>query len=74
MKKFLLRFGVILITLFAGYKILSGITKRAIDKTVTVTAPSSPKSQPEYYAFGYQPALTYSEDRQPCDRCRGVFE
>lgn len=66
MKKFLFGLTILLVGIFVSYKILSGITKREIDKTVEVAAPTSPKSAPEYYAFGYQPALIYSENREDC--------
>jgi len=52
--------------LFGAYKILSSITRYSIDKTVQVDPPSSPKSAPEYYAFGYQPELAYTEERPEC--------
>ena len=52
--------------LYGGYRVASSITRYEIDKTVEIEAPSSPKSNPEYYAFGYQPELTYSEDRAQC--------
>jgi len=52
--------------IFGAYKILSSITRYSIDKTVQIDPPSSPKSMPEYYAFGYQPELIYTEDRTEC--------
>lgn len=57
---------ILLVLLAITYWILSSITARSIDKTVEVAPPSSPKSVPEYYAFGYQPQLTYSEERAAC--------
>ncbi len=48
------------------YQVLSTTTRYSIDKTVEILPPTSDKSQPEHYAFGYQPELTYSEERQPC--------
>ena len=66
MKKFFLFLTSLLIFLFIAYKILSSITRHSIDKTIEITAPLSEKSQAETYAFGYQPTLTYSEDRVPC--------
>ncbi len=41
-------------------------TRYEIDRSEIVIAPSSPKSMPEIYQFGVQPALTYSEQRAPC--------
>jgi len=66
LKKIIFSLIVVLLFLFVSYKILSSIPRQKIDKTVTITPPSSPKSQPEKYAFGFQPALTYTEDREPC--------
>ena len=58
-------FGLLLILLLT-YKVLSKITKYEIDRTEEVSPPSSPKSVPEFYAFGHQPSLTYTENRTPC--------
>ena len=66
MKKFFLGFLIFICLLIIAYKILAGITRYSIDKTAEVTSPTSPKSQPEYYAFGYDPAVTYTEERAPC--------
>lgn len=63
MKKALIGLIALLALLFAAYKILSGITRVSINKTTNLAPPSSAKSQPEYYAFGYQPDLKYTEDR-----------
>lgn len=41
-------------------------TRYEIDRTVTVTAPTSEKSAPEVYAPGYVPEVVYSEVRTPC--------
>jgi len=57
---------VLILILSALYYILSSTTRYAIDKTVDVAPPSSPKSLPEYYAFGYDPELTYTEERAVC--------
>lgn len=66
LKKSAIGLVILLTLLWGGYKILSSITRYSIDKTVVVEPPSSPKSMPEYYAFGYQPELIYTEDRQQC--------
>ena len=41
-------------------------TRYEIDITEPVLVPTSLKSQPEVYRFGYQPELIYSETRQAC--------
>lgn len=64
--KGLLWFVIVLAVLFAIYKVLSSITRYEIDKTVEVAPPSSEKSMPERYAFGFQPALAYTEERTEC--------
>ncbi len=70
MKKFFQRaiigFVILIVVLLLVYKILSGITKHSIDKTVSITPPSSAKSNPEYYAFGYDPVPVKTEARAPC--------
>ncbi|NNE58508.1 MAG: DUF3604 domain-containing protein [Hellea sp.] len=66
LKLFFLGLLLLIIGLFITYKFLSSITKHSIDKTVEITAPTSPKSAPERYAFGYQPGLAYTESRAPC--------
>lgn len=66
MKKGLIILAVSLLCLFIGYKVLSSISSGPIDKSVNLTAPISDKSKTEHYAFGYQPALNYTEERQPC--------
>lgn len=48
------------------YLILSNISRYPIDKTDVVLPPSSQKSKPERYFFGYQPSLTYTETREAC--------
>ncbi|MFK7840782.1 MAG: DUF3604 domain-containing protein [Sphingorhabdus sp.] len=65
-KKAAIGLVILLALLWGGYKILSNITRYSIDKTVVVEPPSSPKSVPEYYAFGYQPELIYTEKRSQC--------
>ncbi|MEO1029328.1 MAG: DUF3604 domain-containing protein [Pseudomonadota bacterium] len=52
--------------LVAGFLWAQNTTWHAIDKTLSVEVPKSDKSQPEFYAPGYQPELIYSEDRTPC--------
>ena len=54
------------VVVIAGYYILSQITTHPLDKTVIVAPPVSPKSAPERYAFGYQPAFSYTEERAQC--------
>lgn len=66
MKKVALWIVCSLIGLAILYKILSSISVNPIDKSVVMTMPTSPKSRAEHYAIGYQPTLTYSEDREPC--------
>ncbi len=66
MKKALIGLVILLALLFVTYIILSGITRVSIDKTVTLAPPSSTKSQPEYYDFGFQPELRYTESRANC--------
>ncbi len=66
MKKLFLFLLALLIGLFLTYKILSSITRHSIDKSFELKPLTSANSQPEIYAFGYQPTLTYSEDRVPC--------
>ncbi len=65
-RKFFLIFSILLTALLCSYFFLSKITKYEIDKTKTVSAPTSPKSKPENYAYGYDPAFAYTEDRVPC--------
>lgn len=65
-RKALLILSLLLTALICTYAFFSKITRYAIDKTETVTAPMSPKSAPEYYAFGYDPAVKYTESRTPC--------
>lgn len=45
---------------------LTHSTRYAIDRSVSIAAPSSPKSRPETYRPGYVPPLVYSEEREPC--------
>ncbi len=66
LRKIALVLSVIIVGLISTYLVLSKITKYSIDKTVEIIAPTSIKSKPEYYALGYQPKLTYTEDRAPC--------
>ena len=66
LKKSLLALLLLLLALVAGYLILSSILIHPIDKSATIQAPRSDKSNHQIYAFGYQPELRYSEARQPC--------
>ena len=70
MMGWLLRIGgfflILLIVLMIVYSILSRITKHSIDKSISLEPPYSEKSRPEYYAFGYDPEVTYTEDRTAC--------
>ncbi len=66
LKKTAIGLVILLALLWGGYKVLSSITRYSIDKTVVVEPPSSHKSVPAYYAFGYQPELAYSEERGQC--------
>ena len=59
---------ILLALLVVAYFTLSSITRYSIDKTVEVAPPSSPKSLPDYYAFGYQPELSYTEERADCQQ------
>jgi len=65
-RRALLLLSLLLTALICTYAFFSKITRYAIDKTAIVSAPISPKSAPEYYAFGYDPAVTYTETRTPC--------
>lgn len=64
--KVLLGLILLLALLYAGYRIASSIARYEIDRTVQISPPTSDKSAPEYYAFGYQPELTYTEAREEC--------
>ena len=66
MKKALIYLAAFLVLLIGVYLVLSSIPKDKIDKTVEIQAPSSEKSRPEVYGFGYQPELSYSEEREAC--------
>ena len=66
LRKAFLILSLLLTALLCTYAFFSKITKYSIDKTETIAAPTSPKSNPEYYAFGYDPAVTYTESRTPC--------
>jgi len=65
-RRALLILSFLLALLVSAYFLLSHITKYEIDKSATMTAPTSLKSKPEVYAFGFNPAHTYTEDRIPC--------
>ncbi len=52
--------------LVCGYIVLGLITKYPLDKSVEVLAPTSAKSKPALYAFGYNPKVVYTEEREPC--------
>ncbi|MDP5209551.1 DUF3604 domain-containing protein [Microbulbifer sp. 2205BS26-8] len=54
------------IFLVAVYFLLSRTTRYHIDHSEVIVSPVLTKSQAEYYAFGYQPDLKYSETRRPC--------
>ena len=66
LRRALLILSLLLAGLIGTYLVLSQTTKFEIDKNVTVAAPTSPKSAPEFYAFGYDPDVTYTETRTPC--------
>ena len=66
LRRFFLLLLLFLAALLSAYLILSSITKYEIDKSEIVNAPSSPKSMPEYYAFGFDPKVSYTEIREPC--------
>lgn len=66
MKKFFLGAVIVIGALYVAYTFLSSTLRHRIDKSALLSSPQSSKSEPEYYAFGYQPRLTYSEDRSPC--------
>jgi len=59
-RKFFLVLSVIVFLLAVTYVILSGIPKNPLDKSEQLLSSTSAKSLPAYYAFGYQPELTYS--------------
>ena len=65
-KKFGIGILAVLIVLIGLYFKLSRTTSYEIDKSVIVETPTSAKSQPETYEFGFQPDLEYSESRKPC--------
>jgi len=65
-RRFFLLFAVLLTVLAGLYVVLSGITHYSIDKSFELAPLSSKKSNPEAYAFGYQPKLIYTETRAPC--------
>ena len=65
-RRALLIVSLLLTALFCTYALLSKITRYSIDKTETVSMPTSAKSAPEYYAFGYDPAFQYTEARARC--------
>ena len=66
MRKIFLIVSVLLTSIACIYFVLTTITRFEIDRTETMVAPSSEKSKPEYYGFGYNPAVTYTETRTPC--------
>ncbi|MGC6512408.1 MAG: DUF3604 domain-containing protein [Parvibaculales bacterium] len=55
-----------LIVLVGGYIALGNITKYPLDKSVEIKTPTSVKSLPAEYAFGFDPGFQYSEAREPC--------
>ncbi len=65
-KKILLYLVLILALVIATYLALSSILKHPVDKSVSISTPTSAKSAAQVYAFGYQPQLAYSEAREPC--------
>lgn len=56
----------LLAVLAAGLVWAMNTTRYEIDRSEPVFAPTSVKSAPEIYRFGYEPALTYSETRAQC--------
>ena len=64
--KWLVRIGFLVVLLAAGLFWAMNTTRYEIDRDEPVVAPTSAKSQPEIYRFGYTPELTYSEPRTPC--------
>ena len=62
----------LLVLLFIAYKILSSIPDYEIDATTIINLPQSPKSEPETYAFGYDPSPEYTEPNKNCINNNGL--
>ena len=64
--KWFVRLGVLLLIIGGVLHWAMNTTRYEIDRTELVIAPTSSKSQPEIYRFGYTPDLVYSETREDC--------
>jgi len=64
--KWLVRFGIVILFVAGSLYWAMNTTRYEIDRDEPVVAPTSAKSQPEIYRFGYTPELVYSEARAPC--------
>ena len=62
----------VLVLLFIAYKILSSIPDYEIDATTIINLPQSSKSDPETYAFGYNPSPAYTEPNKNCINNNGL--
>ena len=60
--------GLLLVFLLAGVIVIWAMntTRYEIDRSQLILAPTSDKSRPEIYQFGYVPELIYSEVREGC--------
>ena len=60
--------GLMLVFLLAGVIVIWAMntTRYEIDRSQVILAPTSDKSRPEIYQFGYVPELIYSEVREGC--------
>lgn len=64
--KWVFRVAVVVFILGGLFWWASNTTRYEIDRSEIVLAPTSTKSRPETYRFGYQPELIYSEQRNRC--------
>lgn len=64
--KWIVRAVILVVIMAVAVWWASNTTRYEIDRTEVIYAPTSVKSQPEIYRFGYVPPLKYSETRAEC--------